>query len=113
MSACAGTSNVCLERDILCLKCVDSVECNLEATKMSAETQLTHHKGVNWVTAEVAVMKGHADETKPGIFSDPVVHDTIVDTCENEDFRFKQEFIIYIYICTTLEVKIKAPHRGI
>ena len=24
-----------------------------------------------------------------GIFSDPVVHDTIVDTCENEDFRFK------------------------
>ena len=24
-----------------------------------------------------------------GIFSDPVVHDTIVDTCENEDIRFK------------------------
>ena len=63
MSACVGTSNVCLECDILYVKCVDSVECNLEATKMSAETHLTHHKGVKWVTAEVAVMKGHADET--------------------------------------------------
>ena len=73
---------MCLDRDILHVKCVDSIECNVETTKMSAETQ----QGVNWVTAEVAVMKGHADETKPGIFSDPVVHDTIVDTCENEDF---------------------------
>ena len=95
VSACVGTSNVYLEHDILCVKCVDSVECNVEATKMNAETQLTHHKGVNWATAEFAVMKGHADETKPelvtiqGIFSDPVVHDTIVDTCKNEDFSFK------------------------
>ena len=73
---------------------VSSVKCNLEATKMSAETQLTHHKHVSWVTAEVAVMKGHADKTKSelhgqttqGIINDPVVHDTIVDTCENEGF---------------------------
>ena len=41
------------------------------------------------MTAKVAVMKGQADETKPGIFSDPLVHDTIVDTWDNEDFRFK------------------------
>ena len=46
VSACVGTvlSSVCLKCDISCVKCVNSGEYNLKATKMSAETQLTHHK---------------------------------------------------------------------
>ena len=93
VSKCIGTCSECLKCDISHVKCVDSGECNPEANKMSAETQLTHqliHRSLNGMTAEVAVMKGHAGKTKPelvttqGIISDPEIHDTIVDTCENK-----------------------------
>ena len=87
--------------------CFKSVEFNVEATKMSAEIQLTHqllHESVNKVTAGVAVMKSNAGKMK---------------LVKNEDFqvlRFgssdePQLENVQVWLCNHLPLKFIPPSR--